>query len=293
MMKLTKDAFSRAERYLLLNARLLDRLRFAAHFQGAAAEPVLHVLRAYQNPDGGFGNAIEPDIRGAFSQPEGVEMAFRVLDEFGAFDDPMVARACDYLASVTTKEGGVPFALPSVRDMPRAPWWESDDDPPAHLIPTASVAGLLHRHGVEHPWLGPATDFCWSRIAAIADEVSPYEALAVVTFLEHVTDRARAEAEFARIKPAFLTAVEMDPSAEGAVHFPLDFAPVPSSLPLFSDEIISLHLDAMIAGQPEDGGWKANFPMWTPLVTHEWSGHLTVHNLKTLRAYGRLEGFAP
>ncbi|MFI6319457.1 hypothetical protein ACIBG8_18135 [Nonomuraea sp. NPDC050556] len=287
-MKLTAEAFARAEQYLLLNARLLDRLRFEALFHGAAREPVLHVLRAYQNPDGGFGNAIEPDLRGTASQPEGVEMAFRVLDELGAFDDPMVVSACDHLETITTKEGGVPFALPSVRDMPRAPWWQSDDDPPAHLIPTASIAGLLHQHGVEHPWLGPATDFCWDAIARITTETTPYEARALFTFLERVSDRDRAAAEFARIRPAILGTVTLDPSAEGPVHFPLDFAPAPSPLPLFTDEILDRHLDALIEDQPEDGGWKPNFLSWTPVVAHEWGGHLTLGALRTLQAYGRL-----
>jgi hypothetical protein len=42
---------------------------------------VLAALAAYQNPDGGLGNALEPDLRGPASQPEPVEVAFRVLDE--------------------------------------------------------------------------------------------------------------------------------------------------------------------------------------------------------------------
>ncbi|SPL97456.1 unnamed protein product [[Actinomadura] parvosata subsp. kistnae] len=46
----------------------------------------------------------------------------------------------------------------------------------------------------------------------------------------------------------------------------------------------------MQAAQSPDGGWSGNWLMWTPLVEHEWGGHLTVARLKTLRAYGRLPG---
>src|SRR5690606_16087003 len=189
------DTLRRAERYLLSHARLLDRLRFAALFAGGSRERVLDALRCYQNPDGGFGHALEPDLRGAASQPEPVEVAFWILDELDAFGDPMVHAACDYLASITTPDGGVPFCLPSVRETPRAPWWETPDDPPGNLIPTASIAGLLHAHGVDHPWRGPATDFCWRTIAAV-EKTTPYEARAIVTFLSLVDDRERAEAEF-------------------------------------------------------------------------------------------------
>ncbi|MFF4413476.1 hypothetical protein ACFYY8_13160 [Streptosporangium sp. NPDC001559] len=279
------DLLHRASGYLLLHARLLDRLRFEALFGGGSRARVLDALRGYQNADGGFGHALEPDLRGSGSQPQPVEIAFWLLDELDAFADPMTAAACDYLTGISTPEGGVPFMLPT--DAPRAPWWQTDADPPANLNPTAPLAGLLHKHGVTHPWLGPATDFCWSRIAGL-DKMQQYEARAVLTFLEHVPDRERALAEFTRLKPAFLAAVSLEPDQPGHVHYPLDFAPEPLRLPLFDTAVLELHLDVAVRDQADDGGWAPNWEMWTPLVQHEWGGYLTVGTLKTLRAYGRL-----
>ncbi|WP_201761776.1 MULTISPECIES: hypothetical protein [unclassified Nonomuraea] len=155
-------------------------------------------------------------------------------------------------------------------------------------MPPASIAGLLHKHGGTHPWLAAATAFCWSRIAEI-DKTTPYEARAVVTFLGLVPDRARAEAEFARLKESILAMVALDRHATGEAHFPLDFAPEPPRLPLFTQDVLDTHLDALAAAQFEDGGWSPNWPIWTPLVEHEWSGYLTVQRLRTLRAYGRLK----
>ncbi|WP_433439171.1 hypothetical protein [Nonomuraea sp. CA-141351] len=284
------DVIDRAERYLHLNGRLIDRLRFETLFKDGPRERVLDVLRCYQNADGGFGNALEPDLRGAGSQPEPVEVAFWILDELGAFDSPMVPAACDYLARVSAPDGGVPFVLPSVRDTLHAPWWETPDEPPGSLVPTASIAGLLHKHGSTHPWLAAATDFCWSQIAAIT-ETNPYEARAVVTFLDLVPDRSRAEAELARLREAILATVSFDPDASGHAHFPLDFAPEPLRLPLFAQDVLDTHLDALIAAQTDDGGWSGNWLMWTPVVAHEWGGYVTMLRLKTLRAYGRLPGF--
>jgi len=84
--------------------------------------------------------------------------------------------------------------------------------------------------------------------------------------------------------------VELDPAASGEVHTPLDFAPEPSSLArgLFGDDVVEAHLDALVAGQREDGGWTFNWPAWTPVVEPEWRGAVTVEMLKPLRAYGRL-----
>ncbi|WP_084964768.1 hypothetical protein [Thermoactinospora rubra] len=281
------DILSTAEQYLHLNARLLDRLRFEALFRGGSRSRVLDVLRCYQNPDGGFGNALEPDLRGSGSQPQPVEVAFWILDELDAFDDPMVRAACDYLASITTPDGGVPFVLPSVRATLRAPWWETGDNPPGNLNPTAALAALLHKHGVSHPWLDRATAFCWDGIAQVK-ETTPYEARAILPFLEHAPDRDRVDAEFARLRDAILDTVTLDPNATGEAHFPLDFAPAPLRLPLFDRATIDRHLDALVEQLARDGGWTGNWAMWTPVVRTEWAGFMTVHRLKTLRAYGRL-----
>lgn len=65
----TKPDLLTAPTFMWRTARLLDRLRFGYLFLGGEWDPVPAALRAYQNPDGGFGNALEPDFRGAVSQP--------------------------------------------------------------------------------------------------------------------------------------------------------------------------------------------------------------------------------
>ncbi len=295
MKTVTAEALAAAERYLLLNARLIDRLRFDFHFRDGTAAAVRAALAAYANGDGGFGNALEPDLRGAGSQPQPVEVAFHVLDETASdaepFDGPLVRAACDYLVRNSADDGGVPFVLHSVRDTPAAPWWQTPDYPPGNLNPTAALAGLLHKHGVDYPFVEQATEFCWPRIEALT-ETTPYEAYPVLTFLDHVPDRDRAEAAFERLAPLVKPHVALDPDTPGEAHFPFDFAPTPEGFGrrLFDDGVIERHLDALVDAQSEDGSWTFNWPAWTPVVKHEWSGFITVHRLLTLRAYGRVAG---
>ncbi|HET9016802.1 MAG TPA: hypothetical protein VFN57_14475 [Thermomicrobiaceae bacterium] len=277
--------------FIWRTARLIDRHRYARLFEEAASEPVVSALRPYQNPDGGFGNALEPDLRGPTSQPVPTWTALVVLAEVDALNDPMVPRALDYLASITTAEGGVPFVLPAVRDHPHAPWWETTDDLTASLNPTACIAGTLMAGGIEHPWVERATAYCWRAIAAI-DATSPYEMRAVLPFLDGATDRARAEAAFARVGPKLLEQglVELDPHAPGEVQPPLVFAPRPNCLArrLFSDDLIEAHLDALVDAQQPDGGWPIDWLVWAPAAGLEWRGWATIEALATLRAYGRL-----
>jgi hypothetical protein len=285
------DLLDAAAGFVWRTARLLDRHRFAHLFLDGDRAPVLAALAAYQNPDGGFGNALEPDLRGPASQPEPVEVAFGVLDEVDAMDHPMVAAACDWLVTATTPDGGVPFVLPSAAEHPRAPWWETQPDPPANLVPTAAIAGLLHKHRVAHPWLEGATDYSWRAIDAMAG-TSPYEVRAVLPFLDHVPDRDRAEAAFSRVGALTLDQglVALDPAATGEVHTPLDYAPTPDTMArrLFDDDVIAAHLDHLVASQQPDGGWNVSFPAWTEAAGLEWRAWATVHNLTVLRAYGRL-----
>lgn len=290
MKCLQPSALDAAERFVWLSGRLLDRHRFAHLFRGGDPAPVLAALRPYQNPDGGFGHALEPDLRGPLSQPQPVEVALHVLDEVGAFDDPMVRAACDYLATITTAEGGVPFVLPSARAYPRAPWWDAGDEPPASLNPTAAIAGLLHRHGVRHPWLEPATAFCWREIERL-DAIDTYEMRCVLNFLERVPDRARAEAALDRAGPKLVEQCQVAAAPGGGdeAPSPLDYAPTPGSIArrLFPDHLVEAHLDALVDAQGEDGGWTFAFPMWTPATGPEWRASVTIGALSTLRAYGR------
>lgn len=283
--------------FLWRNARLLDRHRFAYLTGAAAAAPVVATLRAYANADGGFGNGLEPDIRAPVSQPQPLELALRVLDEVEAFDDPLVTGACDWLATVTTAEGGVPFVLPSVREWPRAPWWQSDDAPPASVNPTAPIAGLLTRNGVAHPWLRGASAFVWRTLEGSRDSfgsLGGYEAIALFAFLDGVRglDPARAEAAAERLGRVVAERgiVALDPRAEGHVFTPLALAPRPDSLARtqFADGVVDAHLDALAAGQQDDGGWPIGWEPPSVAAALEWRGWITVGALRTLRAYGRI-----
>ncbi|WP_026405881.1 hypothetical protein [Actinomadura rifamycini] len=284
MKTLTTENIERAWEFMLLNARVIDRHRFALHFLDGAPEPVLAALRPYENPDGGYGNALEPDLRGTASQPVPAQHALEILHEAGADDDPAVTRIADHLTTITTPDGGVPFVLPTVRDAPRAPWWQTPDDPPAAINPTASLAGLLHRAGTDHPWLRTATDFCWNHLDRADLRFGAYDVLATLTFLDHVPDRDRAEAAFDRHRAALA-------AAGSDHHTAIDFAPRPDGLGarLHPRHAIDAELDALAAAQHDDGGWDIAFPAWTPITRHEWRGVQTVERLLTLRAYGRLD----
>jgi hypothetical protein len=274
-----------ATRFVDTNARLVERRRLAHLFEGGPAAAVVDAVRAYRNPDGGFG-ALEPDLRDPASQPAAVSLALEMLAEAGAFDDPMADAACDWLATISTPEGAVPFVLPSAAGHPHAPWLAPDAEP--SVILTGMLAGHLHSQGSGHGWLGPASEWLWARAEEGRFE-GAYQTRAIVHFLDSVADAARAEAALAGVAPAVAAIVELDPDAPGEVHGPLEFAPLPGtrSRSLFDQATIDAHLDALERRQGDDGGWPFNWPAWAPGPELEWRGVMTVHALKTLHANGR------
>ncbi|MCA9838477.1 MAG: hypothetical protein KC422_16285 [Trueperaceae bacterium] len=278
-----------AEAFLLNNGRLLERKRFSYLFKNGSRDAVLTALKAYQNADGGFGNALEPDKRTASSQPIDQEMALRILDEIG-LNGQVVKDICDFLQTITTPEGGVPFVLPTVSDAPRAPWWNPESDvPPAALNPTASIAGLLHKHKVAHPWLNKATSFCWQKLEA-EQNFSEHDFICILLFLEHVPERERAGKLFKQISDKIIQNTALDPEAEGYVQSPLIYAPRPNcwARSLYQNEDIDAHLDALSQKQQEDGGWAISWPAVSPGSELEYRGVVTLQALTTLKAYGRL-----
>ena len=289
-MKKTPD-FDAAADFLAGHARVLDKRVFQRLFQNGGAAPVRDAVAAYRNDDGGFGHALEPDCRTAASQPATVEMALRIMDVAGAWDERLVKDACDWLVTIAPAGGGATFVLPSIDQGPHAPWWVAPEGNPPSPIQTGQIAGVLYARGFAHPWRDDATTVMWKLIDALTEPDNAYEMFGVLGFLQHVPDRSRARAAFERVGPLLLEQglVALDPDAAGEVHSPLDFAPLPDSIArsLFDDATIAAHLDHLAAAQRDDGGWMFNWPAWSPAAEADWRGFLTVDALRILRANGR------
>ncbi|GAA2934404.1 MULTISPECIES: hypothetical protein [Streptomycetaceae] len=292
---------ARAEQFIWLTARVLEQRRFAHLFLDGSADAVETALASYLNEDGGYGHALEPDLRGPVSQPLHTAHALSVLDSIGRCGGLRVERICRYLTAVSTKEGALPALHPSQRGYPAAPFIPVVEDPPAELLATGPVVGLLHSNQVWHAWLFRATDFCWAAVDAL-QQSHPYEIEAAVAFLDGVPDRARAEAAADRlghlVREQHLAVLDPRRRAEypvapgyapGEHHFPYDYARTPGSLARrwFSDDELEASLDHLSGEQEEDGGWPVGWRQWAPGTALEGRPIVTLKALQTLRAHGR------
>jgi hypothetical protein len=274
---------------VLANARLLDRHRLAVLLHGAPVAPVLDALRAYRNPDGGFGHALEPDVRAPESEPAAALHALEVLAGIGALDDPMVTDAAAWVATIADPDGGVPFVLPAAAAHPHAPWMVPSEGG-SHL--TFAIAGVLWEAGSSEPWLRRATEWCWAKLER-PDDLSAYLVKFSLDFLDQVPDQARASAAIKNLRSRIGAdgSMPVPGGTENERLTPLTLSQRPGrrSRALFTDDQIEADLDLLQHAQQDDGGWTFDWLGWSPGQSVEWRGAVTLRALATLRAHGRIE----
>lgn len=272
-------------------ARLLERRVFEVAFRGGRAEDAIAAVLAFRNPDGGFGHALEPDLRVSTSQPVFVHYALSTLRDAGATELPDADGSCDYLASVADEHGALPYVLPDALEHPRANHWNGSYalDPSFHA--TTGIAGGLHALGVSHPWLDRATAWCVTEIEG-SPAYTGHRIFNTLEFLHHMPAHPDAQALWERVTGRLFEEdyVQIETGVTTYGLTPLFFAPAPDTplRTMFADDVIEAHLDQLLERQQEDGGWPLT---WNPpegSATDEWRGKWTLDALLTLRAYGRI-----
>lgn len=305
MTKLTPPQWHAAREHLFQHARPLEAARYRYHFEGGAAAEVLAALTAFKNDDGGFGHALEPDLRTPASSVLATSVAFQVMAEVDApADHPLVQDALAYLlASFDSAAQRWPIIPPEAEAAPRAFWWAADglEDRFGRfaLNPRAELLGALWRYAdpTRVPWLEPLTTAVVEEIELRPASLRDNELLCVLRLAAtpQLPDALRARLE-AHLPSAVTAAVVTAPARWGdSVLRPLEVAPTPTSpFATIFPEAIQANLDYLIATQGTDGAWSPTWS-WAPLnaaawakAEREWKGVLTLATLRELDAWGRV-----
>jgi hypothetical protein len=299
---LSNSGFHRACAFVEGEGRALDAALLRYDLGTGSAEAVLTALAAYQNPDGGFGHGLEPDMASPASSALATSVALRLLRGIDAGGgQPMVGAALAWLERTFDWDAGVwPIITAAVDEAPHAPWWAWSKDLAENwngfrFNPSAELLGYLYAY---RPYVPPrlvnAAEAQLRRTIAAADLIEgAYDLKCAVRLAEApgVPDDLRQPLSDLVIA----SAIAHDPDDE---HFPaLELAPTPKSLLAGTlAERIAPAADALIAAQEEDGGWLffwdwsfVDAKAWTK-AKRDWRGWLTREAIDALRAWGRVEG---
>lgn len=308
--------YQQVRRWMYRHARPLDLARWRYHFEGGSAGDVLTALSAYQNPDGGFGHALEPDCWNPHSSPIQTWAATEVIHELGQVPaaHPTIQGILRWMESGVDFDGNIwAGSVLTNNDYPHAPWWgctavsEPAKEPQAvDYNPTAALAGfgLLYAHRESSLWI-KCEDIARTAIdKLIAEEPmnDMHTTTCYVRLLEYI-ETAGVDALFFTegFKRKLTTQVESVVSRDTKAWMgnyeckPSQFLnSADSSYYPSMKELVSFECDFIEMSLPTDGVWDVSwqwndYPAEWAISRNWWQGGLALLNMVYLRNFGRLE----
>jgi hypothetical protein len=255
---LSDEQLEKAGTFIFSLGRLLERQLYACLFQDGTKEACLKALLAYQNPDGGFGNGIEPDLLCPDSSAIGAETAMVVLDLLGWHEGEIVKQLVDWIVANQDERGVIPHPQERMLDYPHQPWWENADD--ARIL---TLAGLLAKWNVEAPALY-AKAHSYYLTCEMPDKWQIYN-YPIYVYLKYYGQGSKDEKRMAEATaklPAFLQ--------EGAKHFPLFSRYWYYAADSFPEDVLRREARLFVDALQPDGALVTPYPdlpWWRPIFT--------------------------
>lgn len=295
----------KAKQFIIGNARPLELARYRAMFEGGPKAAVIEELGKFQNPDGGFGNALEPDSWNPASTPITTNDALICLFESGALREAreMTEGMVRWLKSgdgFDTEQRRWRFAVEGNRDYPHAIWWEPDGQP-ENWNPTVSLAAFLVCMGEGEPWRGMVREaFQWLETAEKVDshEIKCFMLAHGLMEMYGVMDVIELEKGREAVKRAVRMEICKDVEKYG-----VEYVAGPSAffhgkgefMPEGIEELIRADLAAIDRLQMEDGGFDITWKWYTPYEKEYeqardwWRPRVTMEKLGFYSAYKKGE----
>ena len=245
-------------------------------FQGAADDAVA-ALAKYQNPDGGFGNRLEPDIHAPASNPFAARVAMQFMELLPrAATAEMRTHLQGWLESAQSEDGDWHLSA-ETRSAFLQPWFAGWQHPA--LNPACCIAGLAAS-------LDIATVPMLARVARLFNEKAPieevrsgefYTLLPYVEYTSGVTPDD-AQAWFTAIADRIVQMDASDQLEDSEHFFTLAIGGSPEIIARIPDEVNSRHIDILLASQLADGGWATPYD-------DAWRVWSTAGNMATLAKF--------
>ncbi len=272
---------SSAQSFINEEGRDIIQAQFDFHFaHQISLDELMTVLARYQTPEGGF-TGLEVDIQAPQSNPFAIELALIVMKWAGVpGSHPVLQKTVAFLEDTQGEDGTWQFT-PEIYQHELAPWFKAWEWP--NLNPSCPIAGLLKQLGVGSDRLHQRVQVLFDRQANFIDLTGNqfYQAKPYADYFQ--TEWDFPQAEFYRMGVVWwllrqhVIATEID-----ATHW-MQLAPAPNSAVTsrLPEPVLQAEIDRLIADQSEDGGWPTPY-------SPRWRGWITINNLLTLKAYGRI-----
>ena len=306
MVKLSESSFKLAQKFIETKGRSLEMTRFRHVFVGESGESVFDALRKYQNDDGGFGQALESDIRTSESSAVCTAIAFQNIRATQAKpDERMISSSMTYLLETLDKEVWHWRIIPKIaEESPRAPWWgqaeRGDRFDSFSLNPTAEILGYLYdwQAYVPNDIISAVSERVLNYLSEL-ETIEMHDLLCCLRLLQTKSlPKGMGEQIYSVLNPLVDKAVNWQPAQWSTYGLlPLQVVNTPDSLFMAGrEEAVAMQLDYEVNAQHGDGSWIPTwswgdvFPDVWQVARHEWAGVMTLGKLLLLQRFGRIEG---
>ncbi len=305
MKILTRDALEKARRFIEKNGRQLEIARFYFEFDEGPIADVLESLNAFQNQDGGFGCALEPDLRAQESSALCTSIALQTLRSLGVpAENLLVSNTIEFLLAELNEEQLSWRIIPASADQsPRAPWWyqkgRKEQFESFSLNPTAEILGYLYDYpsNVPDEIVECISNRVLSEIICL-EKIEMHDLLCCLRLLQtkNLPEVFRNKL-YLKINNLVKSTICCDPEGwETYCLRPLQVVDTPQS-PFVSglEEAIDLNLGYEIQSQEANGSWRPTwswddqYPKEWEEAKREWTGILTLEKLLLLKRFNRIE----
>lgn len=313
MKKLDINAYKEIRQWIYRNARPLELARWQYEFENGSKESILFALSFYQNEDGGFGNALEPDSWNPDSSPYTTLYAINKLKEINFTDKnhPIIQGIFRFLESgMYCDENGWQFNIPSNNGYPHAPWWTYDSEANKYEsigVSVGIVCFLLKFSEKNSPLYKRAfsiTNHLIDRLNTSGKYgemgVGGYLILKDMIYQLGLTDNFDMELMTSNVKKLVNDSIGRDVS-KWAYHgkTPSSFISSPKS-EFYKDnkEIMEKELDYIIDTRHQNGVWDITWSWFDnndiyqkefAISENWWKADTAIGKLKLLRNFDRLE----
>lgn len=312
MRKFSKVCFEGARDFLITNGRKLEAQLYRFHFEPSnnAQSLVIQELRHFQNPDGGFGKALEPDVRMKGSSVVATKFALQILLDIDVkASEPLVQNGVSYLLNTYDHLKQLWLLVSEkVMEEPHAPWWDFqglEKEFGGFLAnPKAGILRCLleYQELVPKSVLNEVKTSLMTHFNKLPLEIFFFDAISFLQLLQSqsLEDSLRNQI-LNKLKRVAKKIVETNPDAWKKFSIkPLWLAPSPKApLAEILKEDLQRNLDFEIQNQSKDGSWS---PTWKwdnqwpdvwEIAEQEWKGILTLAMLRSLRDFNRFENNLP
>ena len=303
---LSPKAFEEAATFLRSQARPLEASRFNNIFNGSDVADVLIELKKFQNTDGGFGHALEPDLRAPESSALCSSIAFQIIRDHHIYrGDDIVQQGIRYFADTLDQSELHWRIISETADAaPHAPWWNQEGREAEFrgfsLNPTAEILGYLLDYGesvIDERIILQLVERIVGSLRSLK-EIEMHDLLCCLRLLDSQNlPPSVYQSVLQELRRLISGAVSTSPEqwTEYCLK-PLQVIARPDS-PFMDgfEKSISLNLEFDIKEQKSDGSWSPTwswgnqYPESWEEANREWSGCLTFEKLLLLKRFDYLE----